>query len=53
MTSSTRLCTVELIHRRRCESSTENFSGATVVAEASERKRVRYEGKCLSSSVVR
>ena len=51
--SSTRLCTVELIQRRRWESSTRQLSGAAVVHCASRTNVVLYEGKCLSTRVVR
>ena len=52
-TSSHRLCTVELIHRRRCENSTRQDSGAMVCAMASGVNLVLNVGKCLRSSVVK
>jgi hypothetical protein len=52
-TNSQRLCTVELIHRRRCENSTREDSGAMVCASASGVNLVLNVGKCFSNSVVR
>lgn len=53
MTSSQRLCTVELIHRRRWERRTRQDSGATVCAVASGMNLVLNVGKCFMSRVVR
>ena len=52
-TNSARLCTVELIHRRRCDSNTLAASGATVCACASLTNFVLYVGKCFKTNVVR
>jgi hypothetical protein len=52
-TSSIRLCTVELIHRRRCESRTLNVSGTTVRQRACGRNIILRFGNVRSSSVVR
>lgn len=51
--SSNRLCTVELIHRRRCERSTRNVSGTTVLHTADGWNIIFRFGKVLSMSVVR
>ena len=51
--SSARLCTVELIQRRRCDKRMLHECGATVMACASWMNLVLYVGKCLRMSVVR
>lgn len=52
-TNSQRLCTVELIHRRRCENNTLQDSGATVLARASGTNLVLNVGKCFNIKVVK
>jgi hypothetical protein len=51
--SSTKLWTVELIQRRRCDMRTFHSSGAIVFALAKRVNLVLYCGKCLRMTVVR
>lgn len=53
ITSSHRLWTVELIHRRRCENKTRHDSGAIVCATACGQNLVLNVGKCFINSVVK
>ena len=53
MTRTERLWTVELIHRRRCESSMRNVSGTTVLQTACGQKSILRFGNVLSRSVDR
>jgi hypothetical protein len=50
-TNSIKLCTVELIHRRRCDRSTEKVSGATVLHLAWGRKIFFRRGNVRSRIV--
>lgn len=52
-TNSIRLCIVELIHRLRCESSTEKVSGTTVLHRACGKNIIFRFGNVLRRQVVK